>query len=121
MPATLSRADREQIEAALPTWSDSSPEAAEVLRRLLAALEASESDYCSTGEAAQVFGVTQQTIRNWVDRGWLPGSRVERGHRLIPSAAVEKAAGFLAPPAQRAELSDEELEALVQAPRRKRR
>lgn len=120
MPAVLSQTDREQIEAALPSWSDSSPEAAAALRRLLEALQASAADFCSTGEAAQVFGVTQQTVRNWVDRGWLPGSRLEGGHRMIPRAAVERAAGFLSPPAQRAELSESQLQALIQAPRRKR-
>jgi excisionase family DNA binding protein len=121
MPAVLSRSDRAQIEAALPSWSDSSPEAADALRRLLDILRASESDFCSTGEAAQVFGVTQQTVRNWVDRGWLPGSRLESGHRMIPRVAVERAARFLAPPPERAELSEVELEAITQGPRKKRR
>lgn len=120
MPATLSGSDRRQIEEALPGWASSSPEAADALRRLLDALQASESEFCSTGEAAQVFGVTQQTIRNWVDRGWLPGSRLEQGHRMIPRAAVEKAARFLAPPPQRAELTDEDLAALTQGSRARR-
>ena len=35
------------------------------------------------GEAAELLGVSVDTVRRWTDGGKLPGVRNERGHRVI--------------------------------------
>lgn len=35
------------------------------------------------GEAAEVLGVSPDTVRRWTDSGRLPAARDEQGHRLI--------------------------------------
>lgn len=121
MATVLSRKEQAEVEAALPGWSNSTPEAAAAVRKLLDAMATRDAEFYSTSEAAAVFGVTQQTIRNWVDRRWLPGSRMEGGNRQIPREVVERAVRFLTPPERRAELTDQKLVALIEAPRRRSR
>ena len=44
---------------------------------------------------ARVFGVSEQTVRNWVDRGVLPGTRTfGTGPRRIPRAVLATAESF---------------------------
>jgi len=43
----------------------------------------------STSEAAEILGVTSQTIRNWDDRGTLPAVRTPKGYRFFNRAQVE--------------------------------
>lgn len=42
-------------------------------------------DYLTIGQAAEIAGRTQTTIRNWIDAGKLP--RYRHGHRVYVAAA----------------------------------
>jgi excisionase family DNA binding protein len=86
-------------------------------------------DHVSTIEAAAYLGVTPQTVRNWVDRGWVKASRHHRlGRRQIPLAALDGVATSRAARRRivKQRLNDQQIEDLVsgsadgraQAPRR---
>jgi excisionase family DNA binding protein len=67
-------------------WHDE----AQVVERLLKALVAQpgRQRYYTTTEAAELVGVTPQTIKNWVARGLIQGYRLG-GRVVIPHAALE--------------------------------
>ncbi len=44
------------------------------------------------GEAAELLGVSADTVRRWADAGKLPATRDEHGHRLVEGADL---AGYL--------------------------
>jgi molybdopterin-binding protein len=44
------------------------------------------------GEAAELLGVSADTVRRWADAGKLPAARDEHGHRIVEGADL---AGYL--------------------------
>ena len=77
----------------------------------------------STGEAAHVLGVTQQTVRNWVRAGVLAGWCDETGHFLVAPDALALARtmrGVLAE-THRTEVSEGEIDVEIAAVRAERR
>lgn len=86
--ATLRELERE-IEG-------SRPEAARVLARLIGEPPTSV-EYLTTSAAARLIGVTPQTVRNWIDRGWLRGRRARPwAHRRIAKADLDRLLEFRA-------------------------
>ena len=45
----------------------------------------SQNDYISTPVAAENWGVTSQTVRNWVEDDHIPGAIKVAGRWLIPA------------------------------------
>lgn len=127
MAATTPRlTDEEQqtIAAALPSIRRAAPDAARIIDRLLRASSTAEatarSHYASMAEVATAFNVTPQTIRNWADRGWLPCDRSPGGTRRIPRGVLASAHALARPRPAIPDLSPEQIEAIVSAPRRAR-
>ena len=92
----LTEQDKKAVQAVLPAVRRTSPKAATVISRLLRAAAVIEDPavrpYASVGEVARAFSVTDQTVRNWVDRGWLPADRrFGRGPRRIPRSVLASA------------------------------
>ena len=58
------------------------------------------------GEAAELLGVSVDTVRRWADAGKLSAERYDAGHRLIAGAELAAFARSLGEqPEERAELS----------------
>jgi excisionase family DNA binding protein len=103
---------------------------ARLIRRVIRRVQPSsdperQDDTLSTTEAAQLLGVSDQTIRNWTDLKWLPAHRAHPlARRKIPAAAVRQVREFRAqlpgiPNAKR--MSDEDAVALVARRRARKR
>jgi excisionase family DNA binding protein len=115
--------ERREVEAALPAIAPVSGVAAEVLRRVLEAdpvgavgeevVEPAEA-YASMSEAARVFGVTTQTIRNWVDKGLLTAHITPAGTRRVPRSVLERVAAFNASPRPGPKFSDAQIGAIIE-------
>jgi excisionase family DNA binding protein len=45
--------------------------------------------------AAAEFGVHENTVRNWIDRGYLRAYRLPSGHRRLPATEVNRLLGEL--------------------------
>ena len=86
----LSAADAPELEAAADELDPYRPKAAWVLRMWARRLVGPARNHLSTTEAAAYLGVTPQTVRNWVDRGWVKASRHHGvGRRQIPVDALD--------------------------------
>lgn len=64
---------------------------ADLVRRLKAMAERIEAEWITTGEAARLLGVSSRnTVKNWLEGGFFPGSiRTEGGHWRFLRAEVE--------------------------------
>lgn len=74
----------------------SRPDVARILDRIVAlATGDSGGRYLTTGQAAAYLGVSTQTVRNWITRGWLRAERPHPwAHRRIPVDALGRVAAF---------------------------
>ena len=120
---SLTEEDRKAVQAVLPLVRRTSPEAAAIISRLLRAAAAIEESavrpYASVGEVARAFSVTDQTVRNWVDRGWLPADRrFGRGPRRIPRSVLSSANALNRPRPSIRDFTPDEMEAILARPRR---
>jgi excisionase family DNA binding protein len=95
------------VEGALPAIAPVSGAAADVLRRVLSADQSGTGieratgpaeEYASISEAAKVFGVTTQSIRNWIDKGLLAAYVTPAGTRRVRREGLERVAAFRARP-----------------------
>ena len=103
----LTPQERREVEAALPAIGPVSGVAADVLRRVLNAdvsgtgirrATGPAEAYASIGEAAGVFGVTTQTIRNWGDKGLLAAYVTPAGTRRVRRESLDRVRAFRAVP-----------------------
>lgn len=120
----LTEQDKKTVRAALPAVRRTSPEAAAIIGRLLRATAEppgpGADPFASVREVAEAFSVTEQTVRNWVDRGWLPGSRrLGRGPRRIPRSVLASAEALARPRPPASDLSPAEIDAILASPRRR--
>lgn len=120
---TLTSADIAELETLAKEVEPSRPHAARLLRRVLkAAVRPAEERMLTTSEAARELGVSDQTVRNWADAGWLASRRLHRlGRRMIPESSLRSVRAFdavrLTP---KSRLSEEEAVELVRQHRRER-
>ena len=103
----LTPRERSEVEAALPAIAPISGTAAEVLQRVLDAdpsrpgirrATGPAEEYASISEAARVFGVTTQTIRNWIDKGLLAAYVTPAGTRKVRREGLDRVKAFRAVP-----------------------
>lgn len=93
----LTEADRIEVGRAIEEIRERRPEAAELLREALDLVTAKQRETLTTSQVARIVGVTPQTIRNWVDWGWIPSRRRHsRGRREIPPEALDGLLAFRA-------------------------
>ncbi|MGH2498734.1 MAG: helix-turn-helix domain-containing protein [Candidatus Limnocylindria bacterium] len=72
----LSATDVRELERLATEIESSKPRAAQAIRKAIAPTASQTADeYASVGEASRILRVSDQTIRNWVDSGWLQGIR----------------------------------------------
>ncbi len=93
---TLTSADIAELETLAQEVKVSRPHASRLIRRVLkTAVRPSDETLVTTSEAARVLGVSDQTVRNWADAGWLPSKRLHPlGRRLIPESALRSVQAF---------------------------
>lgn len=120
----LTPEEEQLIRDVLPAVRKTSPRAATLIARLMRAAAAGKPEptatrFVSVREVAQAFEVTDQTIRNWVDRGWLPAERRwGRGPRRVPRAVLASASALSRPRPERRQLTAGQFDELVNRPRK---
>jgi excisionase family DNA binding protein len=120
----LTPEEEQLIKDVLPAVRKTSPKAATLITRLVRAAATGQPEsatrFVSVREVAQAFEVTEQTIRNWVDRGWLPAERRwGRGPRRIPRSVLASATALSRPRPERRQLTAEQVDQLVNRPRKR--
>ena len=96
-------------------------EESRALRGVVSAVRGSSDEY-SAPEAAEILGVTPQTIRNWVRGSVIPGRRDATRHYWVPKQALAGAVALrAASPEQAVDVIDEEIDAEIAAVRAARR
>lgn len=131
---TLSPSEIRAIDRVMPLVRKESPAAALVITRLVRVASRVESTpgqpaepeagdaltaLVSVAEAARVFQVTPQTVRNWTDKGWLPCERTPGGTRRIPRSALESAMTLSRSRPPVPDLTPEAITAIIGSPRRR--
>jgi len=86
----ISTRDLVEVDSALEDIREEHPRAAAILEQLYAPHRAvAQGGLLTTGQVAAIMEVTTQTVRNWVDAGWLPAvRRYGVGRRLIKATAI---------------------------------
>ena len=51
-------------------------------------------NYVGVPEAAKILGVRKETVRTWIEKGYLQATRFGRGRYMIPSEVLEKTTVF---------------------------
>jgi len=120
----LTPEEEQLIKDVLPAVRKTSPKAATLITRLVRAAATGQPEsatrFVSVREVAQAFEVTEQTIRNWVDRGWMPAERRwGRGPRRIPRSVLASATALSRPRPERRQLTAEQVDQLVNRPRKR--
>lgn len=121
-PNLITDDERTLLLDTLPAVKRENPRAEEIIRRLLTAVDglSAAPAHVSITEAAKTFGVTTQTVRNWVDRGWIPGAwKTPSGTRMIPRSALASAEAIARPRPPVVSMTPEEVQAVIEAPRRR--
>jgi hypothetical protein len=85
----LTAADIDELEEATRELRRTRPKAARILVRILDAARSPTDTLWTTAQVARALDVSTQTVRNWVDAGWLPAERAHPlGRRRIPVSAL---------------------------------
>lgn len=86
------------VDSVLEDIRESNPRAAGILERLYAPQRAvATQEWLTTGEVAAYLGVSRQTVRNWVDAGWLASARrAPFGRRMIDATSLADVGKFRA-------------------------
>lgn len=119
----LTAAETDEVKAGARDLKRSRPALAAVLRRLLATRD-DLADGLTTRQAADLIGVSAQTVRNWADRGWLLSTRSHPlSRRKIDRSAIDRirtARTSMDRVAARSTLSDAQIDAEIRTYRRAR-
>lgn len=119
----LTAADIDELEKTAEELHRTRPKAARILARILAAARSPDDMLWTTAQVAQALDVSTQTVRNWVDAGWLPAQRTHPlGRRRIPASALSGVWQFRAAKWRHsgAPLTDEQIVAAVRETRANR-
>lgn len=118
----LTEEEERAVAEVMPVVRSRSPQAATVINRLLKAVAANRAKprpFASVHEVATALNVSDQTIRNWVDWGWLPAKRrFARGPRRIPRSVLASAEALAQPRPSGRRFTQAQIQDIIEQPRR---
>lgn len=119
----LSATETKELERFATKIERTEPRVASVIRKAIAVRVApTAGQYATVGQAAKVLQVSDQTVRNWLDSGWLTGIR--RGplrRRLILRSSLDAVQRFDAVQlSSKTTMTEDDAAGLVQQHRRER-